>query len=58
MLRLVVIVVQVDVPGDSNEIFDNVEGGRISNSNFLFLISFSLVTNSGLIHYSSISFLN
>ena len=58
MLQVVAIEVQVDVPGDSNEIFEKVEGDGIPNSIFLFLLYFSLVTNSGLIQYSEISFRN
>ena len=40
MLLSVAIVVQVDVPGERNEIVDKVEGDVISNSNILFLLSF------------------
>ena len=58
LIRSVAILVQVEVPGYSNEIVDNVEGDGISNSNLLFLLSFSLVTNSGLIQYSEIAFRN
>ena len=58
LLRSVAILVQVDVSGDSNEIVENVERDGISNSNFLFLLYFSLVTNSELIQHLEIAFRN